>query len=98
MALKAAVNLFFERDSERDSERDTGRETPKGRDKVRDRADSGENLVPQPSAATWGELPNIHTQEWGPETLAHIACFETTAPPVEPFELQPGVWIAHPAR
>lgn len=35
---------------------------------------------------------------WGPEVAAHIRWFQTATPPVERFELQPGVVIADPAR
>jgi hypothetical protein len=35
---------------------------------------------------------------WGHEVAALIRWFRTTAPPAKPFELQPGVIIADPAR
>lgn len=35
---------------------------------------------------------------WDAEIAATIEWFLATAPPAEPFQLHPGVWIAHPAR
>ena len=98
MALKAAVNLFFERDARRDSQRDTAREAPKERDKARDTGEFAAPAAQHAGTADWGNAGDDSPKRWDSETATAVRWFLASTPPPRPFQLQPGVVIAHPSR
>ena len=91
MGLKTAVSRYFERDTSWDETRDTADLAPNPVGQAEKTSlFSKELVVPHPVRKS--------ALEWDAETADLIAWFKTTAPPVERFELGPGVAIIHPAR